>query len=533
MRAVHGTWRQLQLVLASACSYITITALLAVGPAKAETIQQALASAYRNDPRISSAISQLRAVDESLARAQSGYRPTIFGTADIAAQRVETEQRAFGRPGTVGGAADGESHPKSWSIQASQNLFDGYRTVNGVRQADANIRAQRETLRDTEQRVLLEAVRAFANVIRDRAIVRLRENNVEVLTKELRATEERFAVGEVTKTDVAQARARRAGAISALDLAKANVRASEADYQRVIGHMPGMLEIPDQAKRLPTSQQEAIEVGQSEHPAIVRALFLEEAARHNIELIYGQLLPELRFDATFQQRFDSSTVQEKFEQAQLLARLTIPLYQGGEIAAQVRQAKHQRQSALQDIETARLQVRADVVATWSQLVAARAQLESDNIQVESTRIALEGVREEEKVGQRTLLDVLDAEQEYLNAQVNRVATQRDLVVAGYTVLAAIGRLSTIELGLGEEVYDAEEHYDEVNGKWIGVAIEEEQMVTGSITPPGEAEPMLPYWSTAVQEAEKEPEPDPTVIVDTNDPPETPAHRSTTWETGRR
>lgn len=532
MRAQQGTWRHGLSVFASACGHvIVLLALLVAGghAALAESLSEALASAYMNDPRIDAAISTLRATDESLAVAQSGYRPTVSVNADVDSQRLETEQLSAFSSRTVGGQADGTSHPKGWTIQAQESLFDGYQTVSQVRKADANIRAQREILRNTEQQVLLEAVRAYVNVVRDRAIVKLRQSNVDVLSQELKATEERFAVGEVTKTDVAQAKARLAGAISAREAAEGNRRASEGDFERVIGHAPGVLEVPRPAEHLqPRSLDEAIGIGQSEHPSIASALFQEEAAKHNVDQVYGQMLPSVQLSAQFQQRFDTTTVQEKFEQGQLIARLTVPIYQGGQVAAEVRQAKHQRFSALESIETARLQVRSDVTSTWSQLVSARAQLQSDKVQVESTRIAFDGVKEEEKVGQRTLIDVLDAEQEYLNAQVSLVSDQRDLVFAAYSLVSAVGRLSPSDLGLGTQPYDVEPHYDEVNGKWGGLTIEEDEAFTGKDEPPAPGD--ISWEPTAVT---VDPPEDPNGPVDTSSTTELPkVHGTASWQVTR-
>jgi outer membrane protein len=447
---------------------VAVTALLAflgspiTTGARAESLRQALANAYKNNPRLDAERARLRATDEEVPRAISGYRPIVNGTADVAYQNTKT------RPGS---GADGETHPHGYALNASQPIFRGFRTLNQVREAEATVRAGRETLRNVEQSVLLEAVTAYADVVRDQAVVRVRENNVNVLTRELRATEDRFKVGEVTRTDVAQATARRAGSISALDLARANLKSSRAAYERVVGNPPSNLSEPiPPEKLLPKSVNEAVSLGSRENPAVVAALYREQASRHTVDRIWGELLPEVRVDATYQKRFDTSRLTDEAETTSVVGRLSVPIYQGGEVHARVRQAKHTHVSRLQEIEQARTETQSTTVAAFSRLQASKAQLISDQSQVQANTTALTGVREEEKVGQRTLLDVLNAELELLNAQVQLASTKRDVVVNSYTLLSAVGRLNAQDMALSSTVYDAEAHYHEIRRKWWGVNI---------------------------------------------------------------
>jgi outer membrane protein len=269
---------------------------------------------------------------------------------------------------------------------------------------------------------------------------------------------------------VAQAQARRAGAVSALDLARANLKTSRATYERVVGHPPSNLIEPQASRLVPGSLGVSVEISARESPNVVAALYLEQAARHAVDRIRGELLPEVNLEASYGRRFDPSTSIESSEATTVTGRLTVPFYTGGEVEARVRQAKHTHVSRLQEIEQARTEVQAQVVAAWSQLVAAKAQLESDQASVDANRIALAGVREEERVGQRTLLDVLNAEQELLNSEVNLVTTKRNLVVASYALLSTIGRLNAQELGVAGLVYDPEAHYNEVRRKWTDISI---------------------------------------------------------------
>jgi outer membrane protein len=428
---------------------------------RAETLNEALASAYKVNPRLDAARATLRATDEEVPRAISGYRPVITGEADTTFRHSTTQPSL---------PVNGDTNPRGYQVQLVQPLFRGFRVVNTVAEAEATVRAGRETLRSVEQSVLLEAVTAYLDVVRDMAIVRLRENNVTVLTRDLRATQDRFNVGEVTRTDVAQAQARRAAAVSALDLAKSNLQTSRATYERVIGHPPTNLVEPRPTPLAPKNLADGSEISARENPAVVAALYREQGARHAIDRIRGERLPSAQLEAGYQRRFDDNVGIDSQEIATVTGRLTVPFYTGGEVEARIRQAKHTHVSRLQEIEQARTEVLAQVVAAWSQLIAARAQLESDQASVDANRIALAGVREEERVGQRTLLDVLNAEQELLNSEVNLVTTKRNLVVASYNVLSTIGRLNSQELGVASLVYDPEAHYLEVRRKWHDVNI---------------------------------------------------------------
>jgi outer membrane protein len=438
-------------------------ALCASVNAQAESLNEALAAAYQYNPQLDAERARLRATDEEVTRARSGYRPVITGSADLNYQ--------FNKASTSLGSTTQEIKPGGYSIDAVQPLFNGFRTINSVNEQEANVRAGRETLRAVEQSVLLSAVTSYMDVVRDQAIVRLRENNVNVLSRELKATEDRFAVGEVTRTDVAQAQARRAGAVSALDLAKANLKTSRAVYERVVGHAPGGLVEPRGYERfLPNSLEEATRIGTHENPAVVNALYLEQAAKFGVDRIRGELLPSVQLEANYSDRFETSELVNEQESATVTGRLTVPIYEGGEVYARVRQQKHIHISRLQEIEQARSESEESVVAAWSQLLAARAQVQSDQSQVSANTTALTGVREEERVGQRTLLDVLNAEVELLNSQVQLVSTRRNVVVSSYTVLASVGRLDSVNLGFTSVSYDPEAHYQEVRRKPWGTSI---------------------------------------------------------------
>lgn len=468
---------------------LAAAAFLAAPAASAESLNAALAAAYRYNPRLDAERARLRATDEEVARANSRYRPTISGSADV---NYEYQKSKFSAGGT--GSASGISElppvaagkdsttlfPSGYSLNLSQNIFDGFQTTSGVREAEALVRASREQLRDVEQQVLLEAVTVYMNVVRDQAIVNLAENNVRVLTEQLKATRDRFAVGEVTRTDVAQAEARlaqaKAGAVAirvapSLTVAQANLKTSRADYQRVIGHPPaGLTEQRTRDNLLPKSLPEAKAAATRESPLLVSALYREQSARYTVDRIRGELLPQARLEASYGQRFDQTESLESTEQATVSGRVTVPIYQGGEVYARLRQAKQTHISLLQEIERARSEAEASATSAWAQYEATRARIDSDRKQVEANRIALNGVKEEERVGQRTVLDVLNAQQELLDAEAQLVITKRDLVVNSYTLLSAVGRLNAANLGIASHVYDPQAHYSEVRDQWFGADV---------------------------------------------------------------
>lgn len=431
-------------------------------PSHAETLQSALGSAYQYNPQLDAERARSRATDENVSQAHGQFRPIITGNGSVAYQNQQTDPSS---------PSNGTIHPKTVGITVTQPIFRGFRSINGVNVAEAQVRAERETLRNTEQVVLLGAITAFMDTVRDQAILKLRENNQKVLADTLKSTQDQFRVGEVTRTDVAQAEASLAAAVSAIELAKANLKTSRATYERWIGHPPSNLTEPKPlSKMLPKSVNDAIGISTQEAPTVVAALYNEQAARFNVELIRGELLPTLSVQGTYNDTFEPSKSVDESRVATVTGQLSVPIYEQGIVYSRVRQAKHTQVAALQEIQRTKTEAQNAAVAAWSQQQAARAQLSSDKTAVESNRIALAGVREEEKVGQRTKLDVLNAEQTYLNAQVNLVTTRRNVIVNDYTLLQAIGRLNMLELGASKEIYDVEEHYFEVRRKWWGLDI---------------------------------------------------------------
>lgn len=443
---------------------VTVTSVLsmswAVSSSHAETLQEALSLAYSTNPTLQAQRASLRGTDESVPQALSGWRPTVTVTGQAGSEYAKTSS-------TTAPGGDRSYNPSSLGVSVTQNVYAGGQTTANTKSAEASVKAARSTLESVEQNVFQSAVAAYMNVVRDQAVVELNRNNVEVLERQREAAQDRFDVGEITRTDVAQAEARLAGARSDLVQAIGNLKVSEANYERVVGQKPGALENPSVPANFPESIEAALELGMSNHPDIQAAKFNEESSQHNIRATSSQLLPSLDVTGSLTHSDDQSSEAQWGETGSLSARLTIPLYQSGAVYSQVRQARQLNNQRKIEIESAVREVREAVTRSWEQLEAARAQITSTEEQVRANTIALEGVTQEAQVGSRTTLDVLDAEQELLASQVNLVTAKRDVSVALYDVLAAVGNLGAQELGLSVDLYDPEANYKRVRDKWIG------------------------------------------------------------------
>jgi outer membrane protein len=442
------------------------------------TLEQALVQAYQNNPQINAQRALVRATDEAVPQALSGYRPRISGTYSNGVTWTETNTEVqvpvLRRGNTVGtvGSRDREStrfNPASIGGQIQQTIFNGFQTGNRTRQAEAQVFAARETLRVIEQTVLLDAATVYMNVLRDTAVLELQRRNVEVIQEQLRQTRDRFNVGEVTRTDVAQAESRVAAAQSQFLTAQANLTSSRAAYRRVIGVEPGRLSNGTPVDRFaPRSLDLAVAQGQSENPSVNAAEFGVDVAQLQVKVNEGSLYPVVTVSGSVQQNWHTSDSIQSQMVGQVVGQVTVPIYQGGQEYSLIRQAKETVGQRRLELAINRDQARANVVQSWGQLDAAKAQIDATRAQVVAAEIALNGVREEARVGQRTTLDVLNATQELLNARVALVTAQRDRVVASYTLLAAVGRLSVPVLGLQVPLYDPMIHYQQVRDAWIGI-----------------------------------------------------------------
>jgi outer membrane protein len=452
------------------------TAAAAIGygsTASADTLEWALVQAYQNNPSLNAQRAALRAVDENVPQALSGYRPKLSVTASggynyFRELNKSVNQQTF--PNTVIYNSLGESlGTRQFGATATQTLFNGFQTANRTRQAESQVMGARETLRVTEQQVLLDAATAYMNLLRDQAILDLNRRNVEVLTEQLKQTRDRFNVGEVTRTDVAQAESRLAAGRSQLLQAQSNYITSQANYRRVIGVNPGRLDPGTPVDRLsPSPLSHAITAGETQSPSVLAAMYGVDVAELAVKISEGALYPNLGLTAAYTQSYDIQPQVLRQTNVSILGQLTVPIYQGGTEYSAIRQNKETLGQQRLNLDVNRDQARATVVQSWGQLDAAKAQIEATTAQVNAAEIALNGVREEARVGQRTTLDVLNAQQELVNARVALVTAQHDRVVASYTLLAAVGGLSMQRLGLNVMVYDPQVHYQQVRDAWIGV-----------------------------------------------------------------
>ena len=432
------------------------SSLTAASLCQAESISGALARAYGGNPDLNQQRSAVRASDENLPRQTSGWRPSASGTVSYGYNYTDSKIVQ----GAVTVPTKASTAPGTFGLTVTQNLFNGNRTVNGVRQAESNILQSRETLRNTEQNTLQNGATAYMNVLRDTAILNLRKNNITVLEEQLRQTRDRFNVGEVTRTDVAQAESSLASARSDYFTAQANLQNSVANYRQIIGEQPTRLEPARPIEALlPRTLVAAVAIALEEHPSVQAALHAVDVAALQVKLVEGELYPTVNLVGSVSQATEyQANANNRLLNAAAVAQLNIPLYTGGEVYARARQSKELLGQARLQADLQRDTVRAAVVSTWGQLETARAVIQSSQAAVKAAEIALNGVREEAKVGQRTTLDVLNAQQLLLNTRVSLVSAERDRVVASYAVKAAIGQLSAVNLSLNIVPYDPTIHY---------------------------------------------------------------------------
>jgi outer membrane protein len=437
--------------------------------AAADTLEWALVQAYQNNPSLNAQRAALRVIDENVPQALSGYRPKISLTAQ-GGYNFENATQQF----PIGGVLTQVSFAnqfisRSVGVTGAQTLFNGFQTANRTRQAESQVDGARETLRVTEQQVLLDAATAYMNLLRDAAILELNQSNVQVLTEQLKQTRDRFNVGEVTRTDVAQAGSRLAAGRSALLGAQSNYVTSQANYRRVIGVNPGKLAPGTPIDRLsPKTLPKAIAQGEVQSPSVLAAAYGVDIASLGVKISEGALYPNLTVTANASYGVNPAFETVRATEASVIGQLTVPIYQGGGEYSAIRQSKETLGQQRLTLDINRDQARATVVQSWGQLDAAKAQIESTTAQVNAAEIALNGVREEARVGQRTTLDVLNAQQELVNARVALVTAQHDRVVASYALLAAVGGLSMRRLGLDVVIYDPMVHYQQIRDAWAGV-----------------------------------------------------------------
>ena len=417
------------------CGLLVGPAVLA-GQAHGQTLNETLAAAYANSPVLRAERAGLRATDEQVPQALSNWRPTIDVTGDI--ERSDT----FGNKRTFG-SKDQIRTPRGVALNITQPVFRGLRTLAATREAENTVKAARARLLSTEQDVLLDAATAYM--------------------------------------DVSQAEARLAGATAERIRAEGNLVASRAVYRNVVGEAPRKLTAPAPLGGLPADREAALDLARDDHPDVVSALFDERAALDRVKGVGGELLPRVSLNAKVRRDFETIATKSRFEEQSIGATLTMPLYQSGAVYSRLREAKQTVGQERIEITQARRDVVQGVTQAWEALQTARARIVSFSAQVRANDIALEGVKRESEVGARTVLDILDAEQELLGASVDLVGARRDEVVSAFKLKAAVGQLTARQLNLPVDFYDPERHYREVRDKWFGSSStgQAEEMDTGA------------------------------------------------------
>ena len=440
------------------CSAFVLLSLLSYPQtAHAGTILEALAKAYQFNSQLNSARAGVRVADENVPIAKSGYRPTIAATGTL---NYENNSGVDIRTGSFG-------------VQINQTLFDGFQTRNNVLAAKSRVYATRESLRNTEQNILFNAASAYLDVIRDRQIAALRERNLAFLEEQVRSAGTRFEVGEATRTDVAQAEASRSAAIAQLTAARAAAKASAAIYRQIIGDDPDSLQpVRPLAKLLPESLGSAVAIAAAEHPGVLATRHLVDAAGFTVNSAEGAMLPGVTVNAGVGRSFRDTTPSGFSDGtstvANIGATLRIPLYQGGRASAQVRQSKESLGQARIEVDAVLDEVRTAVTSAWTQFEAGAEVVAANRELIAAAEFALGGVLEERNVGQRTTLDVLNAQADVITAQINRVSAEHDYVLASFAILSAVGYLNVERLGIQVAKYRPEEHYEAVEDKWFGL-----------------------------------------------------------------
>lgn len=456
-------------VVTGAAAAVLLLACAGPVPALADTIEAALVRAYQGNPQLNAQRALVRVTDEGVPQALSGYRPKVNLTATAGIQYTDSTSVAGVAGATVRNTTRVEEAPRSVGINATQTLFNGQQTANGVRAAEGQVSNQREALRVLEQSVLLLAATTYMDYLRDSAIVEVQRSNVRVLEQTLKQTRDRFNVGEVTRTDVAQSEAQLAAGRTQLATAEATLTTTRSKFRQVIGNEPENLAPGSPVDRFfPGTLPAAVELSLVENPNVTAAMFGVDVSYLQVRIKEGALLPTVTLQVSAQQAYEQQPTVQKSFTAAAVTQLTVPIYQGGAEYSLIRQQKETLAQQRLNLDTTRDQTRATTVTSWGQLVSGKAQVISAQAQVTASEIALNGVREEAKAGQRTTLDVLNAQQTLVNARIALVTAQHDRVVASYSVLSAVGRLSPQVLGLPTTTYDPSVHYQQVRDSWVGV-----------------------------------------------------------------
>ncbi len=432
------------------------------------TLAEALAIAYLTNPALQAQRAALRAADENVPAALAGWRPQVSVSASAGYVQAGTIQHFTAPPPPYNVKTYGTRGTNSEALIVSQPLYNGGGTRASVAHARNLVMAQRANLIASEEQVLGNTVAAYVGVIQAQQVLALALNNEQVLSKQLQATNDRFSVGEITRTDVAQAEAALAGASAQRETAEANLKIADATFRQYVGLDPAAnLVAPQPLLPVATSQQGAVALAVANNPTVIGAMFQAAEAKDNFDLAYSKLMPSLSLQGQIARNEDTQQQNLTTNLAQIVLQLSMPLYQGGGEYAAIRQARQLIQQALKSIDDSKRNAGQQAAAAWNAYIGAKATIASTRQQIAANEVALEGVQREAIVGSRTTLDVLNAEQTLLDSRVTLVQNLATLVNASYSLAQAVGRLTARDLGLQVPIYDETAYYNAVKDKWIG------------------------------------------------------------------
>ena len=434
--------------------------------AKAETIFDAMSEAYRTNPDLQAQRAYLRSVDENVAIAKSGYRPSVSLTGQYSDSNKDNKDYSAEEGGVS----------TSLGAQINQPLFSGFSTVNSVKAADSEVRSEQYNLSDYEQEILLNVSEAYLNVVRDQAIVGLQKNNEKLLKKQLEETQERYRVGELTRTDVAQAKSSHAEAVANRIEAEGNLEVSKAIYKQVIGKNPQDLSEPDNIhKFLPPSFEKALQYTMDNNFALLQAKEALKSKEYTVKANYGALSPQLSAEGSAAKNRNNpkhyGDPTSNVDEYSWGLNATIPLYDAGEDRARIRKSKYAKWQAQEGVLSARRAAVSSITSSWEAMTSYDAKIKALEEQVDANKIALNGVKKEEALGNRTVLDVLDAYQTLLNSQVDVVKARRQYYLSAMQVMQAMGKLTAKNMKLNVDLYDAKQHYKDTRNKWLSTSID--------------------------------------------------------------
>lgn len=429
------------------------------GIARAETmsLEQTLALAYMSNPRLEQQRATLRATDEDVARALSGWRPSIavtgsygFTSNDIAAALLPIPN----------------GHPRDVTVTVTQPIFNGS-TIPQVRQARASVAAGRAQLTSVEQSVLLSAAHAYVDVIGDEAGLRFRRENVAVLEQQLNTIQERVNIGDITRTDLTLVQSRLSAAKAEVAFAEAKLGASRAQFAHAVGQPAATLDVSPSSPDIPAGEEQALGRAIADNPDLVAAREQARAADAAVDVASGAFLPSLSVQGQYKNSRDEVATGIRDSSLAVVAQLRVPLYQAGEEYANIRKAKETRNAAAYAINDVERQVRQALDTAWQAHMAAKDAITSYEQQVEAAEMAYEGFAEGLRAGERTTFDVLNSAQEVLTARISLAEARRQFYVNSFELAVAMGGLTARSLNLPVQFYDPQIHYDKDAGRWIG------------------------------------------------------------------